>query len=249
MLPAPLRTALSLAGLVGVWAVAAALSADPTVLPGPVAVLKVAAREAAAGELFFHVACTLARVAAAFALAMGVGVLLGLLLGRFPKVDAWADPIVLVFLNVPALVVIVLCYLWIGLNEIGAIAAVSINKTAMVIVTMREGARTLSPPLGEMAHVFRLSPAARLIHVVWPQLAPFLAASARNGLAIIWKIVLVAEFLGRGNGVGFQIHLYFQLFETGTVLAYALTFVAVMLAIEFLILKPIDTRARRWRTA
>jgi NitT/TauT family transport system permease protein len=72
-------------------------------------------------------------------------------------------------------------------------------------------------------------------------------ASARNGLAVIWKIVLIVEFLGRGSGVGFQIHLYFQLFEVGHVLAYALAFTAVMLAVEYALLRPMDLRSRRWR--
>ena len=69
----------------------------------------------------------------------------------------------------------------------------------------------------------------------------------RNGLAIIWKIVLVVEFLGRSNGVGFQIHLYFQLFETGYVLAYAFSFVAVMLVLEYVVLQGIERRSTRWR--
>ena len=69
----------------------------------------------------------------------------------------------------------------------------------------------------------------------------------RNGLAIIWKIVLVVEFLGRSDGVGFQIHLYFQLFETGYVLAYSLSFVLVMMVIEFAVLRPMEARAEAWR--
>ena len=240
---------LSLAGLVVAWALAAWLSDDPSTLPSPLAVWTIVVEQAESGALLRHVAATLARVAAAFALAMSVGTATGLLLGRRPGLDRWAEPIVTVFLNVPALVVIVLCYLWIGLNEVAAIVAVSVNKTAMVTVTMREGARTLSRPLSEMASVYRLSAWARMRHVAVPQLMPFLLSSARNGLAVIWKIVLIVEFLGRGDGVGFQIHLYFQLFEVGHVLAYALTFTVVMLAIEYALLRPADLGARRWRQA
>jgi len=134
-----------------------------------------------------------------------------------------------VFLNIPALVVIVLCYLWIGLNEVAAITAVALNKTAMVAVTIREGTRALDPKLDDMARSFQMAPLTRLRHVVLPQLWPFIASSTRNGLAIIWKIVLVVEFLGRSNGIGFQIHLYFQLFEIGYVMAYALSFVVFIL--------------------
>ena len=61
-----------------------------------------------------------------------------------------------------------------------------------------------------MAQVFRMPRLSRLRHVILPQLAPFIVAAARSGIAVIWKIVLVVEFLGRSEGVGFQIHLYFQ---------------------------------------
>ena len=98
-----------------------------------------------------------------------------------------------------------------------------------------------------MAQVFRMGFAARLRHVILPQLWPYVAASVRNGLAIIWKIVLVVEFLGRSNGIGFQIHLYFQLFETGYVLAYALSFVAFMLLLEVTVIRAMEARATRWR--
>jgi NitT/TauT family transport system permease protein len=201
------------------------------------------------GALLRHVTATLLRVALAFALAMTLGSALGLALGRWSRLDRWADPWVMIFLNLPALVVIVLCYLWIGLNEVAAVVAVTVNKTAMVLVTVREGARTLDRGVAEMARVYRLSPLARLRHVVLPQLAPYMAASARNGLAVIWKIVLVVEFLGRSNGVGFQIHLRFQLFDIPGVMAYALSFVAVMLVIDYGIIQPWERRATRWRRA
>lgn len=185
---------------------------------------------------------TLLRVIAAFSISMVIGTALGMALGTWPRFNRWADPWVVVFLNLPALVVIVLCYLWIGLNDVAAITAVAINKIAMVSVTVREGMFVLDRGIAEMAQVYRLGRWTRFRHILLPQLAPFLAASVRNGLAVIWKIVLVVEFLGRSNGVGFQIHLYFQLFDVANVLAYSLSFVAVMLAIEYLIVKPFERR-------
>lgn len=98
-----------------------------------------------------------------------------------------------------------------------------------------------------MAKVFRFSRWKTLRHVVLPQLQPYFAASTRSGIALIWKIVLVVELLGRSNGVGFQIHLYFQLFDVATILAYTLFFVAIMLLVEYLVLQPLDRYSRRWR--
>lgn len=237
---------ISLVAFALLWMGAAWQTADASVLPGPWEVLLTFWDEAANGPLMMHLLATLGRVALAFSLAMGIGSALGYMLARLPELDRWANPWVVVILNIPALVVIVLCYLWIGLNEVAAITAVTVNKTAMVLVTVREGARGLSKPLSDMARVYRMSGWMRFRHVTLPQLAPFLSSAARNGIAVIWKIVLVVEFLGRSNGIGFQIHLYFQLFDTAHVLAYAASFIGIMLVIEYALLRPLDRMAGRW---
>ncbi|WP_246252344.1 ABC transporter permease [Parasulfitobacter algicola] len=239
--------ACSVVLLVMLWQGAAIMTADATIMPGPAAVWAIMMNEAQSGELWHHTLATLIRVLLAFSIAMGAGMLIGIGLGLSPWANRWFGPWVVVFQNIPALVVIVLCYLWIGLNETAAIIAVAVNKTAMVAVTIREGVRTLDPKVNDMARSFRLSRVIWVRHILLPQLTPFIAASMRNGLAIIWKIVLVVEFLGRSDGVGFQIHLYFQLFETGYVLAYAFTFVAVMLVLEYAVIQVWETRTSRWR--
>jgi NitT/TauT family transport system permease protein len=203
--------------------------------------------EARAGDLQYHLAVTLWRVAVAFVLAMTTGTAIGLLLGRNRLVNQVFDPWVVLFLNIPALVIIVLAYIWFGLNDAAAIGAVALNKIPNVIVTMREGARSLDPDYREVAEVYRFSSWSRFCDVVLPQLQPFVAAASRSGIALIWKIVLVVELLGRSNGVGFQIHLYFQLFDVAAILGYTLVFVAVMLAIEVLVLQTYEKRATRWR--
>jgi NitT/TauT family transport system permease protein len=245
MARAPLRL-LSIAGLLALWWIAAELAASPTV-PTPQAVAEFLVRETASGDLFYHLAVTLGRVAAAFTIAMFLGSAIGIAMGQNRTVDRIFDPWVILAVNMPALVTIVLSYIWLGLTEVAAVAAVAINKIPNVVITLREGARALDPRLTEMARVFRFSRRRMLWDVVLPQLQPYVAAAGRSGLALIWKIVLVVEFLGRSNGVGFQIHLYFQLFNVTAILAYALAFIVVMLVIEFFMVQPLETRLNRWR--
>ncbi|SFK00901.1 ABC transporter permease [Celeribacter neptunius] len=240
-------TGTSLALLLLIWVVAATLTRDPATLPQPWALISPFLSELRSGELMFHLGKTLSRVIWAFVLAMSLGIALGLAMGRNPRLNRWLDPWLVIFLNLPALVLIVLCYLWIGLNETAAILAVTLNKIPNVTTMIREGARALDPALDAMASVYRLPWRKRMRHVVLPQLAPFITAAARSGIAVIWKIVLVVEFLGRSNGIGFQIHLYFQLFDVAMVLIYALSFVTVMLAMEWLVLQPVERRVRQWR--
>jgi len=237
---------LSLLGFLLIWALAAHLLQDNS-LPSPLAVWESLLVEVRSGELFVHLGATLLRVLAAFTVAMAIGSAIGIWLGMQPLADRLVDPWLILLLNIPALVIIVLSYIWFGLNEAAAIGAVALNKIPNVVVTLREGARSLAPEYAEMAKVYRFSFGKRLRHVVIPQLQPFFAAATRSGIALIWKIVLIVELLGRSNGVGFQIHLYFQLFDVATILAYTLAFVGVMLVVEYLFLQPLDRYANRWR--
>ncbi|MBK3736273.1 MULTISPECIES: ABC transporter permease [Azospirillum] len=241
-----LAPVLSLALLVGLWAVAAELAASRS-LPGPAAVLSVLIREAADGALFHHLGITLARMAAAFVIAMSIGSALGILLGRSATADRLFGLWLTVFLNIPALVVIVLAYVWFGLTEAAAVGAVAVNKIPNVVVVLREGTRAIDEQYVEMARTFRMARSDVLRHVLLPQLTPYFAAAARSGLALIWKIVLVVELLGRSDGVGFQIHLYFQMFDVAGILAYTVAFVAVVQLLELCVLQPVEQRLTRWR--
>ena len=237
---------VSLALLIAAWYAGSRL-AGPRLLPDPQAVAAAILAEARSGALAFNLAVTLARVAVAFAIAMALGAVIGLVMGRWRVADRLGDPWLVVLLNLPALVIIVLAYVWAGLTETAAIAAVALNKLPVATVTVREGARSLDHALDDMAQVFRMSAWTRLRHVVLPQLAPYLAAAARSGLSLVWKIVLIVELLGRPNGVGFEIGVAFQLFDVTRILAYALAFVAVMLVIETFLVQPLERHVARWR--
>jgi len=223
------------------------MAASPRTLPAPWTVATELWWLASSGELWRHMAATLGRVAASFVLALAAGTVFGVAMGRSAAADRWLNPLLVITLNLPALVIIVLSYIWIGLNEVAAVTAVALNKVPLVAVMLRDGTRALSPQLDDMARAFRLPLLDRWRHVLLPQLAPHLASAARAGLSLIWKIVLVVEFLGRSSGVGFKLHMSFQLFDVTAVLAWALAFVTVMLALDSFVLRPWEARAGAWR--
>ncbi len=228
------------------WQVGSSV-AESRLFPGPFAVMQSMASEVRDGALPYHLGVTLARVGVSFVIAMVAGTALGIALGRFQRLDRWFHPWLVILLNVPALVVIILTYIWLGLVETALLVAVALNKIPNVAVTLREGARALDKDYAEMAQVYRLGTIATMREVILPQLAPYLLAAARNGLALIWKIVLVVELLGRSNGVGFQLQSYFQLFDVPRVLAYATAFVGCVLLIEGLVFAPFERRVGQWR--
>lgn len=238
--------ALSIALLLAIWQVGALALSSP-VLPTPWKVAQTFWQATLSGELPYHLGITLLRLVSSFALAMLLGCAIGIALGNNKSLNAFFDHWLVIFLNIPALVTIILCYIWFGLVEWAAILAVVVNKLPNVIVTIREGARALDKDLLEMAESYRFGRRKTLQHVIWPQLQPYVMAATRSGLALIWKIILVVELLGRSNGMGFQLHSFFQLFDVASLLAYSFAFVAVIQLIEVLVLKPMDRQTQRWR--
>jgi NitT/TauT family transport system permease protein len=228
------------------WEIAAQATGSST-LPSVGTVASAALAAAGSGDLFYQLGITLARSAAAFVMAMAAGTALGLAMGRWRTLDLVFDGWVVMLLNLPVLVISVLAYVWFGLTEAAAIGAVALNKLPLVVVTLREGARSLDRDYGEMATIYRFGRWKRFRHVVAPQLAPFFLVAARSGLSLIWKIVLVVELLGRSNGIGFKLQLYFQLFDVPDILAYALAFAGIVQLIEWGVLRPMERRAQSWR--
>lgn len=199
------------------------------------------------GELPEHLAITLLRVAISFMIAMIIGVAIGMLMGSRNVWDKFLDSLIILALNIPALVTIILCYIWFGLTETAAVLAVAINKIPMVVIAIREGARAIDTGFLELGLVYRISRKDIFFKIYLPQLYPYLFGAARNGLALIWKIVLVVELLGRSDGVGFQLGVFFQFFDITSILAYTFWFALVIFAIETLVMRPMEMRLNRWR--
>ncbi|MGH8294513.1 MAG: ABC transporter permease [Steroidobacteraceae bacterium] len=236
----------SVALFVAVWQIVAYV-AHSRLLPSASAVFVDLAQQCVHGPLLFNLGVTLARVAAAFVVAMVIGTAIGIVMGRSRTIDALFDSWLVLLLNLPALVIIVLAYVWFGLTEAAAIGAVAVNKIPNTAVTLREGARALDRNYSDMAASFRLGRWQTLRHVIMPQLYPYIFAAARSGLALVWKIVLIVELLGMSNGVGFEIQLYFEQFDVTGILAYTIAFAAVIQLIEWAVFQPLERRASAWR--
>lgn len=241
-----LTRAFSVVLLLLVWELLAIIIAD-RILPTPVAVLARLVAEASSGELFRQVGITLGRVAASFVVAMLVGTAIGIVMGSSRRWNLLLDAPLMVALNMPALVIIILVFVWFGLNEFAVVLAVALNKIPTVVVSVREGARAIDVELLQVGHVFGLPRRSIFLMVYLPQLYPYLMAATRNGIALIWKIVLVAELLGCSSGVGFKLGTFFQFFDIASVLAYTAVFIGLFALLETLVLRPLERRLAGWR--
>lgn len=234
--------------LIVIWQIAAVVIAS-RFLPSPLMVADTILRQATEGHLVADFAKTLGRAAAGFVIAMTLGTVLGLILGRSRLADGLFGSWVVVGMNMPAIVIAIVCYIWLGLSDLALILAVVLNKTPLVITTIREGVRSFQPEFDEFARAFRLPLGRRLRLIYAPQLLPFLLAAARTGLSLIWKIVLVFEVLGSDGGVGFRVSIFYQFFDMKGILGYTTVFIVVIMALEHGLLRPLERKVLAWRPA
>lgn len=219
----------------------------PTLLPGPVETLEFIAREYQRGTLLTHLWITTQRVVIAFVAAMLVGVGIGAAMGTSRRIDDLFHGWLIVTLTIPRILLFVVAYLTIGLSDTALVVALVITVIPTVVVAIREGARAVDTSLVAMARAFRRTRTATWLRVILPQLAPYVVGTARGALALAWKMVVLGELLGRTSGVGYQISFYFQFFNMTGILAYGVTMMVLLAAIDLGLMGWLERVAFKWR--
>jgi NitT/TauT family transport system permease protein len=241
-----ITSALSVLAIIGAWYVGSWTMSEK-VLPAPHIVAVVLFEAMRSGQIWLDIGITLGRILIAFTISMAISAALGFTMGLSHRASVFFRVWIVCFITIPALVIMLTCYMVIGLNDKAAILGAAIPIIPILTINIRDGVKGIDPRLLGMAKAFRASTRQQIFEVVAPQIAPILLASARFGLGLVWKMILFAELLGRGDGIGYKIEFYYQMFNMKEVLAHALSFLVVMLFIEVVILGTIEKRIFRWR--
>jgi len=245
--PIAIKSCGLLALLIAWWV--GSLFLPPTVLPGPGVVAVELGKNYQEGVLLSNFMATMTRIVLGFILAMGAGVAFGTLMGLSRTAEEFFDLWIMVGITIPSLAILLILYILFGLNEFATVLAIGLSAFPAIAINVWQGVKSVDNKLLAMGRVYRVSRSRRFTQVVFPQIAPYLVASSRFGLGIIWKITVVAELIGRDSGIGFQLHYWFQLFNMPQVFAWTLFFTLIMLVIELGIFKPVEKHLFRWRPA
>ncbi|MBI3016171.1 MAG: ABC transporter permease [Candidatus Tectomicrobia bacterium] len=219
----------------------------PTLIPKPWETLAEAGAIISTGNFFVEIGNTLRRVLVGFGLAMAVSIPLGILMGTLRRMESFFEPPVILGLTMPGLIWAVLMIMFFGLTETSAYAAVAITIFPMLTISIWQGTKSIDKDLIDMSNVFQATPVMKIVEVILPQLISHILAAIRYGLGLAWKVVVVVEMFGFSNGVGYQVVRGFNVFSMKTVLAWALTFLIVMILIEFGLIGWFERSVTRWR--
>lgn len=236
----------SIATLILIWW-ALSLLFPPTLVPKPWDTFVEVGEIVTSGNFFSEMGATLRRVLGGFAIAMVVSVPLGILMGTLKSLESFFEPPVILGLTMPGLIWAVLMIMFFGLNETSAYAAVAVTIFPMLAISVWQGTKSIDKDLIDMSTVFRAGVWSKVVDVILPQLISHLLAAIRYGLGLAWKVVVVVEMFGFSNGVGYQVARGFNVFSMKSVLAWAITFLVVMIIIEFGMIGYLERSVTRWR--
>ncbi len=237
---------LSAAGLLLLWK-AASLFFLPTFLPAPLELAGQIISIFSSASAYLVIGKTLERVFAGLILSMLLGAALGLGMGLRRAVASFFDSWIMVLLTFPSISWAFLAVLWFGLSDAAPIFAVVLIVFPYVAMNVWEGTKALDKDLTDMATVFRAKRSQLLRKVFIPQLMPYIFSSLRISFALAWKIALVSEAFGADRGVGKELTYWFQGSRADMMLAWGASFMALMVLIDALVLRPWENRVFSWR--
>jgi NitT/TauT family transport system permease protein len=236
----------SIVALVLVWWLLSLLF-PPTLVPKPWETFSEVAAIITTGRFFIEMGSTLRRVLVGFGFAMVVSIPLGIFMGTLRSMESFFEPPVILGLTMPGLIWAVLMIMFFGLTETSAYAAVAVTILPMLTISIWQGTKSIDKDLIDMSTVFHASPWSKVVDVILPQLVSHILAAIRYGLGLAWKVVVVVEMFGFSNGVGYQVVRGFNIFSMKAVLAWTITFLVVMIVIEFGMIGWLERAVTRWR--
>ncbi len=232
--------------LLGLWEVMARTTASPLV-PSVGEIVSEVRRLVVGGFAIRQIGITLGRILAGFGVAFVISLVIGIAAARSVMFRRFCDPAIILGLTVPGLVWALLCVIWFGVGLTTPIVAIALGIAPVMILHVLQGMNAVDSEIVEMAHVFKLSPRDKLIHIWIPSLIPHLIGGARVGLSLGWKVIVLVELFGLSNGVGYQLNSEFSSQNVAGVLAWTIVFWAVMVVIEYGVLQSLERASSKWR--
>jgi len=197
-----------------VWEAAVRLGLlDQRFFPAPSAILRALATMAASGELALHTGWTLQRVAIGFCLGAVPAVLLGLVMGLSPSLNALLRPAIAVIYPIPKVALFPLIMLIFGLGETSKWVIVAIAVFFQVFFSTLAGVVNIDRIYLDVAVNFGASRWQAYRTIALPAALPFIFTGCQLGLGMALIVVVVAEQFGTKTGLGFIIWRSWQIFE------------------------------------
>lgn len=234
--------------LVGAWALAVRIFDVPLrVFPAPEHVYGAFIRLVGDGQLWNHLRESLIRVVVGSTLAIATSVPLGIAMSTNRWAAGYFTPILRFFAVLAGIAWIPLATLWFGYG-FGAITFIIFNAVFFIVVyNTLLGVSSIPQPLIHAARSLGAHRLQILTEVLLPGALPNIVTGIRTGMGFAWRGLIAAEIIATNAGLGYMLFLARDFYRTEVIVLGMIVIGAIWLALDRLILAPIERRTiERW---
>ncbi|RXI99907.1 ABC transporter permease [Anaerobacillus alkaliphilus] len=189
---------------------------------------------------------SLQRITFGFALALIIGVSLGILLGRSKLADETLGSLVIALQSIPSIVWLPIALIFFGQGNTAIIFIIVLGGTWAMTMNVRMGIKNVPPLLIRAARTMGYSGSELVWKVMIPASIPAALTGARLAWAFGWRALMAGELLGRG-GLGRTLLDARDMFNMDLVIAIMVIISVIGLIVEYLIFAPIERKVMtRW---
>jgi ABC-type nitrate/sulfonate/bicarbonate transport system permease component len=156
-------------------------------------------------SVFQDVLPSLLRLLGGWALAVLIGVTLGILIGRWRNLSDLVNPALQFLRAIPGPALIPIFIILLGTESTMRVALIAFGSVWPILLNTIEGTRTVDPVQLDTARAFRIPPLARLWRIVLPAAMPKIFAGMRVSLSLAVILMVVSELVASTSGIGYRI--------------------------------------------
>lgn len=218
-------------------------------VPSPAETLQACKNLFLSGEITDNLLISFKRQIAGLTLGVLTGTVTGLLAGIKRPIEMTMAPLINSLITIPAIIFVVMAMVWFGMGTVMAVFLVSLLVFPVMHINVVEGFKSIDANYLQMARVFRVPLAIRLKKIYLPGVLHSFLAGISLSTATSIRLTIMAELLGAQDGMGQRIAISRAYLETDQLFAWVLVLIFIVFTLEWVLIRPLNTMASRWKTA
>lgn len=197
---------VSLVILLVVWQLAFWVSdVNAALFPSPLQAFSALTEMVSNGILFTHIGASMYRFAAGYVSSVIIAVLLGLVLGRMPKIFQYINPAVQLLRPISPMAWMPFIVLWLGIGDIPAIVIIFIAAFFPVLLSTVSAVGGIDPIYLKVSENFGIRQPQIMWKVIFPAAFPQIANGIHLALGTAWVFLVAGEMVGAQSGLGYLV--------------------------------------------
>lgn len=216
-------------------------------LPRPLTVLGSLSDGIASGVFLQGAFISLERLAVGYLVSLVIGLILGILIGRFHVVEETVGSLVLGLQALPSICWLPLAILWFGLSEQAMIFVVVMGAVFSITLGVDTGVKNTPPVYLKAARNMGSRGLRLYTQVILPAALPAVLSGLKQGWTFAWRSLMAAELIYESVSLGNLLQQGRDLSDASQVIAVMLVIIVIGVTIDTLIFGPLERGLReRW---